>query len=145
MFAGVKDGNDVGMAKPRRGLGFAQEAFDALRRIQHAGVGHFQCDLAIQLRVEGAIDRAKRAGAELVPHLIATNSGERGEHRRGSRGNFLASRRRLCHGGVTDNEGFAAGFAAERLTPRRVRHGVGLGAQRVWTGDFDGHGDSPAV
>ena len=59
--AGIEDGDDVGVAQVGRGLRLAQEPLGLSRVGCYAGVGNFECDLAVQLGVIREVDGAEGA------------------------------------------------------------------------------------
>src|SRR5271165_3219855 len=61
----VKNGRDVRMPKPRRGAGFAQEAFPRVRAPGNASVDHFQRHGVTQGRIEGTVGYPHSASAQL--------------------------------------------------------------------------------
>ena len=133
--AGVVNGDDVRMPQLRRGTGFAQETLHPLRIVQHAALRHFDCDLALQLRIVGEVDRAERSGTEALPHLETSDHSDRPVGRCGSlvwaggRGLHGGYRRR-CRGrrivfehGQTD---FARSIRGGLCLPRNKRRAASL-------------------
>ena len=79
--AGVVDRDDVRVVQPGRDPGLAQEAFHRLMRGHASGMQHLERHVALQPRVEGAVDGAERSLAQQFTDLVAVDHG--GAPRRG--------------------------------------------------------------
>src|SRR5205823_5052712 len=84
---GLVDRHDLRVSKPGQRLGFAEEARDGTRALQGAGVEDLQGDVALQVGVEGAVDRGEGPRAERDAELEpAQAGGHRGARRQGRGG-----------------------------------------------------------
>src|SRR6185503_15032517 len=68
----VDHGDDVRMRELRDGAGLAPEALDVLLVLAVLGVEDLQRDVALEERVERAVDGRHPAGADDVLQLVAT-------------------------------------------------------------------------
>ena len=65
------------MAQPGGGLGFAEEPLDDPGVALELGVGNFECDVAVEGRVNRAVDDAPATGAQaLLDHEAADFFGQ---------------------------------------------------------------------
>ena len=86
------------MAESGEGLGLAAQTL-ARAITQGVGAQHLQRDLAIQLRVDGGVDDAHAAGAQILGHLVSTDNDRAGCGTEEASVNFGAEVLKLDAGG----------------------------------------------
>ncbi len=158
VLAGVKDRHDVPVPELPGRSGFPQEPINGRRSLQDPRVRDLQGDLAIELRIVGAVDRAEGPGADLpvdpvtadLPGSLMLGPGALlGPPDEG--GQFLRVGRSGATGGLGDlgrfgqGEPLPADHAPDRVAGEGRVEAVGTLALRIRAGDRDGHRDHPGA